>query len=193
MARCPPSLHWVPRVGSPASQVLRGTLTSCRPSRRSSSNFDRRYRDRVLFFAPIGGRTPALPWAGGLLRGSPTSPQPGRRRQDLPRSQGNPIAGMLPSHDPGEIAVRLPYRAHDCLSAGLPLVQWRRLSQLFHYFGAQWAAYWLAVYASQHGLPRLHARLASGRWLACPRESPPAKGRLHKVSVLCVLHHFPLV
>ena len=32
----PPSLHWVPRVGSPASSVLRGDRTPRRPSRRAS-------------------------------------------------------------------------------------------------------------------------------------------------------------
>jgi hypothetical protein len=32
----PPSLHWVPRVGPPASSVLRGDRTPRRPSRRAS-------------------------------------------------------------------------------------------------------------------------------------------------------------
>src|SRR6516225_6496008 len=64
-----PSLHGVPRVGSPASAVVRSTPTSCRPS-------------RVASFPSLGG-TAAAPWASfsqpqdataasqGLLTGLP--------------------------------------------------------------------------------------------------------------------------
>ena len=83
-----PFLHGVPRVGSPASPVLRSTPTSCRPSRVASF--------------PSLRATVAAPWvcshgckaqhlrAGGCLPGSP-KPVHRRRPQDLPGSWRTPL------------------------------------------------------------------------------------------------------
>ena len=86
----PPSLPGVPRVGSPASSVLRGAPTSCRPSRRTS-------------FPSLGGTT-AASCVRSLHRPDAPVQRPGIfgrpgypsrrvpwRRQDLPGSWGTPM------------------------------------------------------------------------------------------------------
>ena len=93
----PPSLHGVPRVGSPASTVLRGAPTPCRPSRRTS-------------LPSLGGTALALagslPWrpsaaAAGLELGHPVTP-PGSRAETAgpPRFLGNPAVHMPCSSTP---------------------------------------------------------------------------------------------
>ena len=98
----PPSLHRVPRVGSPASSVLRGAPTSCCPSRRTS-------------FPSLGGTVVALAFAPhrssasrvrpGLLAlaGSPTALVGGDNRTS--QVPGEPSCAYAPSlFDPGGIS-----------------------------------------------------------------------------------------
>ena len=110
----------------------------------------------LVLFAPQ--RTSAPPWPGV---GDPVSPAGNslRNRQDLPSSWGIPIVRLH----------MFSRRRQDCwhqtikcssvaLVSGTTKAPTKGLSALYS------MAFGLAVYASQAGLPRHHARLASGRW-----------------------------
>ena len=155
-------------------------MTSCRSSRRAS-----------------------LPSLGGTTRSARVSPARGRalprtvfgswspgtsgrdfgqwKRQDLLRSWGTPIVLLPCSPTP----VGPTHQAVQCVGAA-PAVSTTRapafvLSRLNHTASA------LAVYASQAGSPRRHARLASGCW-------PDSSGRawlpagFHRKVSSCILH-----
>jgi hypothetical protein len=155
-------------------------MTSCRPSRRASlpSLGGTTQSARV---SPARGR--ALPQAG-LLELVTRYLQPGKsrwKRQDLLRSWGTPIVLLPCSSTP----VGPTHQAMRCVGAA-PAVSTTKapafvLSRLNHTASA------LAVYASQAGLPRRHARLASGcRPSSSGRAWLPA-GFQRKVSS-CILH-----
>ena len=155
-------------------------MTSCRPFRRTSfpSLGD---TTPALEFRPHRGR--ALPRAG-LLELVTRYLQPGIvqwKRQDLLRSWGTPCALALLS-DPGRTGAS---GQHDASGAAPAMSTAKapawQLSRLNHTASA------LAVYASQAGSPRHHARLASGCWPSSSgRDCLPA-GFQQKVS-RCILH-----
>ena len=155
---CParPSLHWVPAVpGSPASAVLWlapiprhpsrrtslpsfGGTTVCRLAMQTGSNTSLSARSSV------GPRADSVTW----------------RSRGLPGSWG--ILVCMPcSRDPGEARHT---KTGKVRGGGLPEIQRRRPSRVILFSGLSDTAYTLAVYASQQGSPRCHARLASG-WL----------------------------
>ena len=144
-------------AGNELPQYYQGAVTSCRPSRRAS-------------FPSLGGTTRALgfrsPRGRALPRASVLELFPGTsrremgqwRRQDLLRSWGTPLV-LLPCSPtpagPVHQALRCTGAAPALSTTKAPAL---RLSRLNHTASA------LAVYASQDGLPRHHARLASGCW-----------------------------
>jgi len=155
-------------------------MTSCRPFRRASfpSLGD---TTQALVFRPPRGR--ALPWAG-LLELVTRYLRPGIgqwRRQDLLRSWGTPIVLLPCSSTPAGPT----HQAMQCVGAAPDLSTTKApafvLSRLNH------TASTLAVYASQAGSPRHHARLASGCW-------PDSSGRaclpagFHRKVSRCILH-----
>ena len=145
-----------PRVsGSPLSAVLRLAPTPRHPFRRTSYSFAWRYHGASLGNAGWERRVPAcadcyrsanrfFPW----------------RCRGLPGSWGVLVC-MPRSSDPGEArhtrslrCAGVAFRSnHDVGPHGYSL-----------FSGLSNSAYTLAVYASQHGSPQCHARLASG-WL----------------------------
>src|SRR3990172_13064887 len=151
----------LPSPGSSAVQVPRlpryyqGAMTSGRPFRRAS-------------FPSLGDTTRALvfrPRTAERCRGRVSwSWSPGTsgreigqwRRQDLLRSWGTPIVLLPCSSTP----VGPAHQAIQCVGAAPDLSTTKApafvLSRLNHTASA------LAVYASQAGSPRHHARLASG-------------------------------
>jgi hypothetical protein len=154
----PPSLHGVPRDGSPASSVIQSTPTSCRPS-------------RVTSFPSLRG-TAAAPWVSfpqtqgattagqGLLTGLPHTGFIGGddRTSQVP---GGPRYERALFFDPGGIFALGRYRASMLPSAFTTA----SASAISIISGLNHTARSLAVYASQGELPHHHARLASG-WLA---------------------------
>ncbi len=107
-------------------------------------------------------------WGGEHAASAPGDGSPGPRPGFL---DGDDRASQVPGgsscrhallSDPGGISI--PSRCgismwpSTFITASAPAIG--MLSRLNH------TAYWLAVYASQPGLPRDHARLASGWWLA---------------------------
>src|SRR5512142_119813 len=175
MARRPLSFGGVPRVGSPASPVVWGAPTPRRPSRRAS--------------LPSLGGTPAAPafrsrgrrarrprawsWSPGISgRDEP------RRRLGLPGSWGTPASVPCSSTPAGS---RTP---GPCGVAMRPSVNCTTSAPASRISGLNRTARSLAVYASQPGLPRHRARLASGRWPGfAGRDWLPAGSR-RKVSAL---------
>jgi hypothetical protein len=115
-------------------------------------------------FRSCGGRAP-ISHRPGVLTGSP------HRFSDVessgpPRFLGDPLC-TCPALRPRRDQWARPFAAPRCC---LPLVQRRRLSHDSYLSRLNHAAHALAVYASQPGSPRHHARLASG-W------GPPLPGR----------------
>lgn len=155
-------------------------MTSCRPFRRASlpSLGDTTPSARV---SPASGR--ALPqavfrsWSPGI------SGRDDRqwKRQDLLRSWGTPIV-LLPCSPtpvgPTHQAIRGAGTAPAVSTTKAPAFV---LSRLNHTASA------LAVYASQAGSPRHHARLASGCWPSSSGRAWLPAGFHRKVS-RCILH-----
>jgi hypothetical protein len=122
-----------------------------------------------LHGVPLGS-VPPLPRCNEMLRlpaarpgrlvalASGTAHPRGRKRQDLPGSWRSFVACRA-RIVPG----RLLGSGHSTLGCCLPLQVWRQHLR-FVISGFTRAAYSLAVYASQPGLPQDHARLASGWW-----------------------------
>jgi len=144
-----------PRVGSPASPVLWGVPTPCRPSRRTSlpSFGDTTRASAVCSQRPRTQR----PWASGVghpvLR--PGLVGGGDRVSQVP---GRPVCVCRVLRPRRDRSVR-PLRRIDAAPApakneGSPRPNFD--------FGAQWHGLRIAVYASQRGLPQRHARRASG-------------------------------
>ena len=165
-----PSLHGVPRDGSPASTILWDAPTPRRPSRPV----------RILH-EPI---PPCRPWFAPLGRGRPTGGQ-GVVGSGLPIriDDGNVGVSQVPwkpwwslsvLFDPGRIRQaewtksKLPDTAPACVhdEGSRRLV----LSGLNH------TTFDLTVYASQDGSPHHHARLASGCWSSFARRDSYPQG-----------------
>jgi len=159
VVRRSPSLPRVPRVGSPASQVLRERcdFPSLIPPRFVS--FAQWYRGGAPPFALTGGRAPSACEPGPLVAGGPSGVMLAEIRRDLPGSW-SVLPCMPRSWTPGG-SPRLARRGVSILpsavlKASAPPAN--LLSRLDH------AACTIAVYASQPGSPQLHARLASDWW-----------------------------
>ena len=158
VTRRPASL---PRVqdgaSSPASSVLSGRYDFLPPVSPRFVAFAWRYHPSARI-SPAPRPSAA---AGGLRELVTRYLQPGScrwKRQDLLRSWGTPIVLLPCSPTP----VGPTHQAMQCVGAA-PAVSTAKapafvLSRLNHTASA------LAVYASQAGLPRHHARLASGCW-----------------------------
>ncbi len=146
------------RASSPASTVLSKRYDALQPSRRTSFPSLGGTSDALAVFAP--GRTSAPPRPGVGHPVTPAGNSP-RSEQGSPKFLGNHDCPF--AHDP----IR---RRQDCLhqtvhsAAAWPLfIERQRLPRL-GLSALNSIAFGLAVYASQDGLPRRHARLASGRW-----------------------------
>ena len=125
----PPSLHGVPRVGSPASSVLQSTPTSCRPS-------------RVTSFPSLRG-TAAAPWVSfpqtqgaiaagqGLLTGIPNTGS-STETTGPPRFLEDPTVNVPRSSTPAE-SLRSATTARRCC---LPPLQRRRPPQSVQFRGS---------------------------------------------------------
>ena len=149
VTRRPPSLHGVPRDGSPAShgttEVLR--LPAARPA---ALRFLRLAVPRMR--PPIRSRRLRTPSAVGLDLWSPGAPAGirSRRSQGSPRFLGNPLVCMPCSHDPGGTLDARPIRRGGCC---LPFSPRRRLPDI-QSLGAQ--------------LPRPAHSLSTLRSAGCP-------------------------
>jgi hypothetical protein len=163
----PPSLHWVPWVGSPVSSVLRGTPIACRPSRRTSLPS---LGDTAVLhsFAPVRERSAAN--RPGLWSPVPRPEFPERRRQALPGSRGTPREHALAT-DPDETPTSTVATTQRCC---LRLDIMPRLSHEASY-GAQ-----------SHGLlapcERFAARVATGlAHHSVPAGDRPWPGRVRRL------------
>ena len=153
-----PFLHGVARVTPPASSVLFTAKTATGPSRFA------------LVVPLLRGTTlhPVLRSPPGLMLPERAwSPIPGPRRRfsvetcSSPRFLGDPRV-CLPCSSTPTGPPHLAFAARRCCprSSHDEGTDDYSLSKLSH------TAFTLAVYASQAGSPRHHARLASGWWLA---------------------------
>ncbi len=156
-------------------------MTSCRPSRRASLP-SLGGTTLALVFRPPSGR--ALP-PTGLLELVTRYLRPGSRSVETtgsPTFLGNPDCALALLFDPGRTdasgPLRCPGTAPAMSTAKAPALQ---LSRLHHTASA------LAVYASQAGSPRHHARLASGCWPSSSGRAWLPAGFHRKVS-RCILH-----
>ena len=115
--------------------------------------------------------------------------QPGflpRRRQDLPSSWGTPIVRLRMFFDADRTACTRPVRSSNMAPAGrttkAPAKGLSTLNSM---------AFGLAVYASQHGLPRHHARLASGRWSDATGRASHPQGSVERFQFCFLTSHPP--
>ena len=170
-------------MSSPASRVLRGAPTPCRPSGRTSlPSLGRTAHGLAVRSQARGARLPGS-WAWspgcptGILRGDD-------RASQVP---GHPPCTHAPLSDPGGISVPGQSRHFDaafrcCDDVGFHAYQ---LSGLYH------AACALPVYASQRRLPERHATLGSGWWPAfAGRDWLPA-GTLRGFQSSLLVHLIP--
>lgn len=134
------------QVGSPASPVLRGAPTPCRPFRLAPVPLAGRYRYALAS---------SLPWDQALRPtgqgfGEPVSPLrcPSRKRQGLPGSSGTPCAHALFS-DPGGTSAP-GHSSASVLPSALSTASAPTINPLS---GLHHTAWTLAVYASPPGLP----------------------------------------
>jgi hypothetical protein len=153
-----PSLHGVPRDGSPTSSVLRSTPPSCCPSRAAP-------------FPSLRG-TAAAPWVSFPQPQSATAadlelftgiPKPDSLTEATgpPRFLENPNVSVPCSSTPAG-----PLRSATATLSVLSSAKWTTSTPTIPKIsGLNHTARPFAVYASQGGLPHRHARLASG-WLA---------------------------
>jgi hypothetical protein len=151
----------LPRVAAGALPlVLRyyeGAVTSCLPSRRASQSFAGRYhRVHPLYSLSPGQMRPGKP---GLLRPVVLTGNPTMETTGSPTFLRNPCTYAL-LFDPGRTCASGLLRCAGVVPADTTTrtPTTRTLSRLIH------TAWVLAVYASQHGSPHHHARLASGCW-----------------------------
>ena len=152
------SLHWL-RLGTVRQlrRYYQDAMTSCRPSRRTSLPSLGGTSVALVVFAPRRTSAPPRPGVGNPV--SPAGKSP-RKRQDLPSSWGTSRLSVCTcSVDSGRTACTRPLRCRSMApgirTAKAPTKGLSTLNSM---------AFGLAVYASQCGLPRHHARLASGRW-----------------------------
>jgi hypothetical protein len=152
------SLHWL-QLGAVRQlpRYYQGAMTSCRPSRRTSLPLIGGTSVSLAQFAPQRTSVPPRPGVGNPV--SPAGMLP-RERQDLPSSWGTSNFRLhMFQPDSGRTAHTRPLRcssvAPGTSNAKAPTIGLSKLNSM---------AFGLAVYASQDGSPRHHARLASGRW-----------------------------
>ncbi len=165
-----PSLHGVPRDGSPTSAILWDAPTPRRPSRPIR-----------FLHEPIPS---CRPWFAPLGRGRPTGGQ-GVVGSGLPIpiDDGNVGVSQVPwkpwwslsvLFDPGRIRQaewtmsELPDTAPACVQD--------EGSKRLVFSGLNHTTFDLAVYASQDGSPHHHARLASGCWSSFARRDSYPQG-----------------
>ena len=149
-----------PRSGSPASSVLRGTPTSCRPSRLASLSFARPVPSVRTLFAPVGqGRAARGP--GRCSSGA----RPGLSNGDDGTSQvpGQPLRTCLGLRSRRSWCAEVPgfalrFRAPMMPSTSITVSASRTLSLS----GLDLSARPPAVYASPAPRGAHDARLASG-------------------------------
>ena len=187
-ARRPPSLHRVPRVGSPASQVL------CR-----RSDFPSPIPPRFVSFAS------AVPPHRPVLRHT----WPGRpARADLgARYAASPCSRLVVISGGDDWIFQVPWRTpmFACPALrprwNLHAKSWR-LGTAFRYMNdvgfhshslsrLNHAACDLAIHASQHGSPRHHARLASAQWPTGTGRAGYLRGSSTRSFGLASLLHLP--
>ena len=158
---CRPTLRFPPQ-GPPGRVPLlqryyQSATTSYRPSRRTSFPSLGGTSVALVVFAPRRTSAPPRPGVGNPV--SPSGKLP-RRRQDLPSSWGTPIVRLhMFQTDAGRTTCTRPLR---CSSMALGRSKAKAPTKGLSTLNSM--AFGLAVYASQYGLPRHHARLASGRW-----------------------------
>ncbi len=168
-----PSTGSRPMSVPPLQRYYQNATTSCLPSRRTS-------------FPSLGGTTVASSVRSNVARdakatglgtsaysrASHNRPLMPWKRQDLPSSCGTPITCLHVFSDSGRTGSRLANNVADGMAPAKETTRASatRLSELNR------TASRLAVYASQPGLPRHHARLASGGWLNFFRVGFPPTG-----------------
>src|SRR5262249_16605724 len=142
---------------SPASQVLSRRYDFLPPFPPRFVAFAWRYLGCTRSFRSAADECAAA--AGSWSPGSSIRVVP-RRRQDLPSSWRTPIVRLHMFHtDAGRTAATSPLECRGvALGNRTAKAPARGLSTLNS------MAFGLAAYASQCGLPRSHARRASGRW-----------------------------
>jgi len=120
--RHPPSLHRVPRVGSPVSPVLCRCSDSPQVFPPCSVAVAQWYRPCAPYFAPLG--TERLPEGQGIDIPVPFTRVFRTESKGPPRFLVNPL-NMPWSQTPAE----RPHQAHTVLSCCLPLLRQRRPPQ----------------------------------------------------------------
>ena len=150
------------RVSSPASSVVRGVPTACRPSRRTSLSFVWRYRSLRSRFAPVLAKRRQLQARGFVY---PAIPHAGQRAEtaEPPRFLGNPSVHMPCSSTP----VGPSRQAISALRCCLPPLLRRQLPRQTP-CGAQSHGLHTRCLRFVTRVTPGHARLASGCWPALP-------------------------
>ncbi len=184
---CRPTLRFPPQ-GPPERVPLlqryyQSVTTSCRPSRRTSLPSFGGTSVALVVFAPRRTSAPPRPGVGHpVLR-------PGYCRGDDRISQvpGEPQLSVCTcSIDSGRIACTRPLRccnvALGISKAKAPTIGLSKLNSM---------AFGLAVYASQDGLPRHHARLASGRWSGATGRAFHPQGSYERFQSCILTSHPP--
>ncbi len=180
------SLHWLSRrVGiRQLPQYYQDATTSCRPSRRTSFPSLGGTSVTLVAFAPRRTSAPSRP--GVVNPVSPAGILP-RKRQELPSSWGTPIVRLhMFQSDSGRIACTRPLR---CSSVALGTTKAKAPTKGLSKLNSM--AFGLAVYASQDGLPRHHARLASGRWSGATGRAFHPQGSYERFQSCFLTSHSP--
>ena len=151
-----PSLHGVPRVGSPASPVLPERCDFPPTFPPHFVSFAQRYRGGAPPFALTGGRAPSACEPGPFAGRWPFRHVARGVERDLPGSW-SVLPCMPRSWTPGG-SPRLARRGVSMLPSAVLKASAPPANPLS---GLNRAACTTAVYASQPGSPQLHARLAS--------------------------------
>jgi hypothetical protein len=152
------SLHWLqPGAVRQLRRYYQDAMTSCRSSRRPPLPLFGGTAVSLVAFAPQRTSAPLKPGVGNPV--SPAGMLP-RKRQELPSSWGTSSVRLHMFHsDSGGTAHTRPLQCSSVApvisKAKAPTTGLSKLNSM---------AFGLAVYASQDGLPRHHAKLASGRW-----------------------------
>ena len=159
-------------------------MTSCRPSRRTSLPSLGGTSVALVVFAPRRTSAPPRPGVGDPVSPAGNSP---RRRQDLPSSWGTPIVRLH----------MFSRRRQDCLHQTITVQQrgpWYVEKQRLPRLGLSTLnsmAFGLAVYASQCGLPRHHARLASSCWSGSTGRAFHPQGSAERFQSCFITSHPP--
>jgi hypothetical protein len=169
-----PSLHGVPRDGSPASAILRDAPTPRRPSQLVSDS------SRAGTIVSPVVRSPRS-WASHRGPGSCRFRSPIRSYDGnvgVSQVPGKPWWSLSVLFDPGRIRQaewtmsKLPDTAPACVHD--------EGSTRLVFSGLNHTTFDLAVYASQGGSPHRHARLASGCWSSFARRDSCPQGFIER-------------